>query len=294
MIDLPVAPPVYNNREMYDYITSHTNKDHILSNLKILGEGAAGTTFSANVKKQSEKIVLKEMKRTRFAKNEQKALTFLREKMLAGELPGYYIFMFDYYISGSNKYLLLEKAKMGIDDYLEMNDLEPKEFYRLFWSIADAVDHLEKIEFNHGDLWSENIMLTFPNGKERVNDYHIKIIDYDCAYHKGADIVNPCYGGADKFRKRFILGYDLSRFFDGLMFAYNDMLKKYNRETRKIKSREKCAEIWEEYLMQNIRYPQSILDFIISLEPNEPNYFKDNVNTSGAVIKEKIALLLSK
>lgn len=299
-MELPDRPLVYDNKELYNYIKGHTKKDNILYNLKVLGKGAAGTTFTANVKKHEEKVVLKELSRTRFARNEQKALEYLREKMLEGVLPGYYIYMFDYYISGPNKYIIMEKADKMIDTYLEENDLTSNQYYHLFWSVADAVDCLEELKFNHGDLWSENIMISFidtdsnDSTNESEKKYNVKFIDYDCAYNKEGNVVNPSYGGSNKFRKKFLIGYDLSRFFDGFLFSYNDMLKKINKETKRIKCDKKKAIIKEEYLDENIRFPQEIIDFMISLEPKDPNVFIDNPNTSGKTIKEKIEIELSR
>lgn len=305
-------PKVEYEQDLYDYLKSmkDKSKEYNMYELRVLGQGAAGTTYSAYVKPADRfpnPIVLKEQKRDCHCINEYEALKILRKKMLAGELPGYYIFMYDSFNSGNKKYIVLELADICLDDYLVENDVDTKGYLQIFWHIANAVSMLEDMEFNHGDLWSENVMLKWlPDQEESSDDFRfqVKIIDFDSAFKKNSRVKNPSYGGADKYRNKFILGYDLNRFFDSLLYSYESYIgKKEQHKKRKIarlrKLRKKGKKVKiprmedvdsddEAFDADNIVYPKEIIDFIYSLKPEEPNCFEDCPEISGKAVMRKI------
>ncbi len=304
-------PKVKYNRELYEHIRNmrRDRKSYMMCELDLLGQGAAGTTYTAYVKpreKFPDPVVLKEQKRNRFCLNEFEALKYLREQMTAGKFPGYFIYMYGCFTSGDKKYIILEKADKNLDDYFADYNINTKTYLRIFYHIAKAVSYLEAVEFNHGDLWSENVMLTWHPEQEDVpeeeKDFNIKVIDFDSAFKPKTQITNPSLGGADTFRKKFILGYDLNRFFDSLIFSYESYIKKKKQHKkakivrlRKLKKQGKKVRIPsmdeedesdQEYDLENIIYPQEIIDFMYQLGPSDPNVFDDCPDMSGkAVIK---------
>ena len=310
-------PLVEYNVQMYNYIKEMRKDRHsyMLCDLDVLGEGAAGTTYTAYVKPKSDypnPVVLKEQKRTRFCANEFEALKLIRELMIAGELPGYYIFMYGCFVSGSQKYLILEKADKSLDSFLTDNNVNTRTFMYIFYHVAKAVSLLEKLEFNHGDLWVENVMLKWTDPCESDNDnipegerkFIIKLIDYDSAYMTNSQIKNPSYGGADIFRKKFIIGYDLNRFFDSLIYAYESYIEKktehkqekINRAKKLLKKGKKVVVPKEdeqdtddeEFDADNIIYPPEVIDFMYQLGPSEPNVFDQCPDMSGESVIDLI------
>lgn len=304
--------PLSYNTELLEYIrnTRRDKKCYLCRNLEEIGEGAAGTAYSATIDINGVKhpVILKEQKRTRYCNNEIEALTFLKEEMIANRMPGYFIFMYGMYPLGGKKYIILEKADKCIDQYLIDYNYDEATFLKLFWHIADAVSHLEAVNMNHGDLWNENVMLTWKTGQEDIpeeeREYWIKIIDYDSAFKKGSSINNPSYGGAEDFRDKFILGYDLNRFFDSLIYSYEDYTakkKKYKEKKinklRRAKRRGERVKVPtmddydtddEEFDAENIIYPETIVEFMYSLDPKGPDYFEDCPEISGKAVKKKV------
>lgn len=305
-------PETQYNRELYDYFNSlpAERKKYSVCELEVLGEGAAGTTYSAKMKQGTyqEQIVLKEQEKTCFCLNEHEALKLLRKNMMEGKLPGYFIFLYDCFNSGKKKYFVLEKADKSLDEYLTENNLETKEYLEIFYHLANAVSFLEAIKFNHGDLWTDNVMLSWQPDQEDIPEsqrkFNLKIIDFDSAFMENSQINSPSYGGADKYRKKFILGYDLSRYFDSILYSYESYLKKKLEHKKKkinrlkklkkkgknvvIPSLDESDESDREFDEFNIIYPQPIIDFIYSLKPNDPNYFKDCERMSGKSVMQKI------
>jgi serine/threonine protein kinase len=306
-------PKVEYNNDLYKHIRSmrRDRKSYMMCDLDMLGQGAAGTTYTAYViprDKFPDPIVLKEQKRNRFCLNEFEALKYLREQMIAGNLPGYYIFMYGCFTSGGQKYIILERADKCLDDYLADYDINTKTYLQLFWHIASAVSHLEELEFNHGDLWSENVMLNWLPDQEDIpeeeKDFYVKLIDYDSAFKPKSQIKDPSYGGADEFRKKFILGYDLNRFFDSLIYSHESFIEKKTKHKkakiarlRKLKKRgkkvtipslEEQDESDEEFDAANIIYPQPIIDFMYKLGPSDPNVFDDCPDMSGEAVMKNI------
>jgi len=307
-------PPISYDENMYSYIKS-IKKDvleYACCNLEVLGKGASGTTFVANVKpieKFPLQIVLKEQKITRHSTNEFYALKYLRDRMVARDISGYFIFMYGSFISGKKRYFILEKADMLLDDYFLKYRPEPVRYLSIFYHIAQAVSLLEAVEFNHGDLWSENVLISWETGSgedvpEKDRPFTIKIIDFDCAYKADANVKNPSYGGADKIRKKFILGYDLNRYFDSLLYSFDDYReKKLENKKRKINklkrqrkqgkkvvvpSIEDSDDSDREFDTENIVYPPEILTFIAELTPAEPNDFTQCPGMSGKTVMEEI------
>lgn len=285
------------NLEMFNYLRTIDKKkrNRIITNMEKVGSGVQGTTFLANIKpvdRFPDEIIVKEHERTPFCENECEALRFLREKMLEKKIPELYIYMYDCFPSGNHKYLLLEKADIGFDDFCLMFNIAPANiFFKIFTQLATAVSYLESYSFNHGDLWSENVMLLFDNNDIRLdNNFTIKIIDYDSAFMDNSQINRNSQGGADKIRRKFILGYDLSRFFDAIMFAYNGYLEK-KQEYKQEKLENNITEIDDTDLeidSANVRYPDSVLKFLYSLKYRNENYFKSQPEMSGNAVLEKL------
>lgn len=309
-----MEPPVLNyDPDLYKHVRTirRDRKCYMMTDLEMLGSGAAGTTYTAYVKPKDqfpEPVVLKEQKRNRYCLNEFEALKYLREQMIDGNLPGYYIFMYGCFTSGGQKYIILEMADKCLDTYLIENNVTTEIYLRIFWHIANAVAHLEALKFNHGDLWSENVMMTWKPDQENVpeaeREFDIKIIDYDSAFKANSQIVNPSYGGADKFRDKFILGYDLNRFFDSLIYSYESYVKKKEKhkkakiaKMRRLRKQGKKVKIPkmnepdtddEEFDQDNIIYPQEIVDFMYRLGPSDPNVFDDCPDMSGKAVMKAV------
>jgi tRNA A-37 threonylcarbamoyl transferase component Bud32 len=283
--------------ELFKYLNglSNTDKSYKIYDLDVLGGGVTGNTYTASVKDHTTSVVLKEMNRSKDSSNEYEALLWLQKKMLTGEIPPYYVFLYTSFTSGKKKYFVLDKADTNLDDYLIENNLSKEEYLSLFWAIADAVEHLEKNQMNHGDLWGENIML---------KDGKIVIIDFDAAYKNNSTICSPALGGSDDYRSKFILGYDMNRFFDSCIFSYESYIKKKTdykkakilKAKRQLKKGKKVVipkmeeedEDDREFDDVNIIYPPEIIAFMYSLKRQDVNSFDDNEAMSGASIKKLI------
>ena len=220
--------------------------------------------------------------------------------MIAGEIPAYYIFMYGSFSDGKYKYMILEAADCTLDDLMIEHNLTIKEYFRIFYHIASAISYLEDLQFNHGDLWSENIVVSFPDKDiDGPDSFVIKLIDYDCAFKSKSSINHPSIGGADDFRDKFILGYDLNRFFDALLFSYKAFVKKRRtNQVRKWKRKHgkkvkppkyiETDSSDEEYDEANIIFPPEIIDFMNTLNLHDPSDFRTNPEMSGKSIMKKI------
>lgn len=292
------------NVQLYNHINElpKNKKPYMLTDLEMLGEGVTGTTYLANVKpvdKFPEPIVVKEQKRSKYCLNEMEALKLLRNEMIQGRIPNYFIFMYDSFFSGNQCYIILEKAEQCFYDYCVENNVSKITYYNMFWQIADAVSYLENMEFNHGDLWSDNVML---NGIEKQGTVRIKIIDFDSAFKTKSKIKNPSYGGANDFRDSFILGYDLNRFFDSLLYSHNNYIeKKARHKKQKIARMKRLAKKGkkvvipkideqdssdDEFDAVNIVYPDEVLEFMESLDAKDPDHFDDTPHMSGEAVRD--------
>lgn len=228
--------------------------------------------------------------------------------MMASKIPAYFIFMYGTFSSGNKRYIILERADYRMDDYLSQYNFKPKTFLQIFYHVANGVSYLENMQFNHGDLWSENVLLVWhkddlelPMNERR---FSIKIIDFDSAFKENSEVNNPSYGGAEKYRKKYILGYDLNRFYDALIYSYESYLdkkleykkskisklKKMQKKGHKVKipSLDEEDSDDEAFDRVNIVYPQEIVDFMYKLGPQDPNVFKDCPDMSGKNVMKMI------
>lgn len=306
-------PKVDYNVELYEHIKQASNqaRNYMLSDMEPLGEGAAGVTFTAWVKPRDrfpDQVVVKEQGRHKYSNNEFEALKLLRNEMMQGRIPGYFIFLYGTFNSSDNKYMILEKADYRVDDYTTFYNINTKTYLQIFYHIAQAVSYLESIQFNHGDLWSENVMMSWP--KDQLDkpiyerDFVIKIIDFDSAFKPRSEITHPSYGGADNFRKNFYLGYDLNRYFDSIIYAYESYIdkkaehkKKKIERAKKQRKRNKSVRVPKidepdssdrEFDAANTIYPTAIIDLLYSIGPQDPNVFKDCPDMSGRSIMKMI------
>lgn len=291
--------------------TKHSQKRYLMCDLEYVGEGATGTTFSAHLKPPEQfprPIIIKQQRRDKYCDNEYNALKFLRECMLNGTLPGYYIFLYGSFTEGRDKNLIMERADYSMDTYMVKYLVTTKTYLQIFHHIARAVHHLERLKFNHGDLWTENVMLVWNREQKYLpkcqRDFTIKLIDYDSAFMENSPVDTPSYGGADKYRTKFIVGYDMNRYFDALLYSHDSYVKekekfkkKHARRINKKKKKnpqfkvddhcddESCEE---DYDRDNIIFPPEIIQFMRSLEPKDPNHFADSPNMSGVRIMQLI------
>jgi serine/threonine protein kinase len=302
-------PKLKYNEAMYTHIksTKRTEKSYMMTDLETLGKGAAGTTFTAYLKPRSrfsEALVLKEQKRTRYCENEFEALKLIRDHMLTEKLPGYFIFMYGCFTSGNKKYIIMEKADYSLDKYMLEYNLTVQTYLYTFYHIAQAVSYLEHMNFNHGDLWIENVMMNWGENQDHLpieyRHFDIKIIDFDSAYMENSSINNPSYGGADSFRNKFILGYDLNRFFDSLIYSYESYIQKKEKHKRlkiaklkRLRKRDNNITIPslddpdssdEDYDEVNVIYPPEIIELFYRIGPSDPNNFNDCPDMSGKAI----------
>ena len=152
------------NKELYDYYTSIPNKKRYKEFIKLkkLGQGVTSKVYSTFSKNKPEQKLVMKTSHSKYILNEFQALLYLRDKMLLGTIPHYYNFMYSNYTSkDKQKIIILERCHENLfDDVLVCRrDWGLKEYIMIFYQIADAVDILEKMEMNHGDLWSDNIMV---------------------------------------------------------------------------------------------------------------------------------------
>jgi len=315
---LLTPPPVVFNDKIAHKIktTKLSEQKYMMCDLEVLGEGAAGTTYSAYLKPKEdypEMLVLKEQRRTGHAMNELEALKFLKQEMLAEKIPGYFVFFYGSFSSGNKKYFIIEHCDVCLVNHMTDYNLTTRQFLNIFYHIANAVACLEKYNFNHGDLWVENVMLSWKPDQEHLQDdekdFWIKIIDFDSAFKKDL-CTNPSLGGADEYRSNFILGYDLSRFFDSLLYAYNSYIEKKieckkQKIAKLIRQKKKNKNIIipsiddydscdEAYDADNVIYPPEILKFMQDLKPSDPGDFSNRKDMSGEEVCKKILTLAKK
>jgi len=282
--------------QIYDFICKNNAcLDEKICLTDYLGEGMSGTVYAATVSGIDTTVALKEHEPNPKHDNEVSALTFLRSKMLSGEIPPYYNFFFGQFQSGGLNYLILEHADTPIEKFL-MTRPPVQTFLQIFWLIADAIDRLEKLQFNHGDLWLDNVYVSTKNGK-----IEIKLIDFDASYHKESRTTVPSFGGSDYRRHKFVLGYDLNRFFDNLLYSHTEFirikkenklkkLRAYNRanKTKMTLDEYKSDDSDREFDDSNIVFPEQIVLFLQRLNIKNLNNFMTNVEMSGERIKNKI------
>lgn len=303
-LDLLDFPKLEYNKELNeffssDFTTSSSAGSKYVTKHTKLGKGAAGSTYTCSVKNFKDVLAIKQLKRNDYSLNEYEALCFLKDKMLEGKYPPFYVFMYYSYTQGPFRYLVMEYADKCLDTYMTEYDLSTEKYFEIFEKVTYAVKYLEELEFNHGDLWTENVMLKWDLDEveldipEEDRIINIKLIDYDASYAtpdktEGYNITSPALGAGDDFRTSFILGYDLNRFFDSIYYQYNEFItQKYNNKLKKYlkknpKARNKpIPEDLElssdssdrEFDDCNPIFPDEIIDFIESLDPLDPNDF---------------------
>lgn len=296
------------NQDLEDYLNENKSKlDDLLIVQDVLGEGVAGVALSAEVKPRGKfpMVVLKEMDSKKYCTNERNALNLLTKLKKEGQISNYFINLYADIVSGSNNYLILEKADVRFDELFTPRNGTTTEFLTIFWQLSQAVKELEAIEMNHGDLWVENVMLTEIDGY-----HHVRIIDFDAAFKEKSIINKPAVGGADYHRTSFVLGYDLNRFFDSVLHSYHSYTKRKladkKRRIAKAKRLQKLGkdveipkldvqdsddEEWDEL---NVDYPADIVTFMEELGVQDPNCFDPMPNLSGETVQKKIEELADK
>lgn len=152
------------DKELYEYYTSIPNKKRYKEFIKLqkLGQGVTSKVYSAFSKTKPDHALVMKTSHSKYIFNEFHALVYLRDKMLSGSIPHYYNFMYGNYTSkDKQKIIILERCHENLfDDVLVCRrDWGLKHYISIFYQIADAIDILEKMEMNHGDLWSDNIMV---------------------------------------------------------------------------------------------------------------------------------------
>lgn len=291
--------------DVYNYIKSVKPKDKksILYDLDVLGKGIYGIVYSAYLKSNLEfnkQLVVKQVETNQRSNNEIEALKYLRDEMINGTIPNYYVFLYTSFNIDNCKCIVMEKLDINLDDYMTSNNLTTKEYYDIFYNIANSIYYLEKIKFNHGDLWVENIMLNWePNEKK----YRVKLIDFDSSFMENNPLISkPNIGGSKKYRKSFILGYDLNRFFDSIIHSYESYiskktqnkkskiarLQKKKNKNRVIPSLDIDDTSDEEYDIENVIYPKEIIDFFYTLNINSVDDFNDNIDMSAINIQKAL------
>ena len=287
------------NQDLYHAISNIPNKKrHQYFRLTDrLGKGASGSVYLVDTDLTYIPLVAKKP-HTRHTSNEVSAHLFIRDKMLSEELPHYFPMLYANYTHNCKKYLIMELCDESVfDDYFVEEQRSTLEFLEIFYQIADAVDALEQIEMNHGDLWTDNVMIWYTGSKPKVC-----IIDFDCTFKKGV-CENPALGYGNDYRKDFFIGYDLSRLFDDIKHSYdNYKLKrtvcknKYTKRILKQQQKGQCLEIdpyasdseTKEYDEVNIKFTPDIIEFIYSLELSDPSEPTQAPHMSGASIKQRI------
>jgi len=210
--------------QLYNHLNKITKKKFLIKDLNYLSKGILGKIYTAELRPPFEntKLVLKEIsKNSDYVDNEIKALKYLATRMISGDIPYNYIFLYGTFMEDKYKYLMLEKASITLSNLAYDYDISLKEYVKLYYNIGQAVKWLERIEMNHGDLWDHNVMIKWdskPSEFENVN-YTVKLIDFDSAYKAGV-ATKPSLGGSDLHRRKFIIGYDINRLVDAVLAKY--------------------------------------------------------------------------
>ena len=243
-------------------------KKNMMGELTILGKGIWSKTYTGELKCfPGHTVVVKKIKTGTYANNEFEALMFLRDKMINNELPLYYNFLYGVYSNDSYKHFILEKADMMLDTVMELTN-HPVEWYKqVYQQLATAIECLENLKVNHGDLWNDNIMV---KNDDSALKFRLILIDWDSAFGENTQFCKPTVGGGNFNRKHFMLGYDLNRYFDAVLYSYNSYLEKKDVCIRKlvrkgIENPEKHEKALE-YDKENIVYPERIIQFLKELE----------------------------
>jgi serine/threonine protein kinase len=257
--------------------STNSNKKYCIRNLYKCGKGVLGNIYRAKLIHPftKTKIVIKEVKKTsKYVQNEINSLLFLKNKMITGKIPYYYIFMYGEFTEGNYRYTILEQADITLSDLFNKYKLTINNLVTLFQLICDAVNHLEQMKMNHGDLWDHNIMIQWlsphpsqQNTLDKVT-YTIKLIDFDSAFKPRSNINNPSLGGSDVIRSKFYLGYDMNRLIDSIVFKF------------------KRRVIYE-------HIPIKFQDFLTRLGSKSPDYFilRPNKGMAAKRITEKLKRL---
>jgi hypothetical protein len=303
------SPALTFDKDLYNYIRNikQDEKKYMLSGLEMIGEGASGTVYTAKVKSEKDlpQIILKEFTRSKYAENEYEALKYIRDEMISNRIPNYFVFLYGSFTSGEYRYLILDKLDLKVSEYLTKYNINTKTIFQIFYQISNAVSFLEKVNFNHGDLWDENVLIKWsPNTMhlpEYERDFTIKIIDFDSSFKSDSTIIHPSYGGASKFRNKFILGYDLNRYFDSILYSYNSFIKKkYKDKLYRIEQAKKNIKKGKKGVIvpdiniedeedlawdaENILYPEEIVNWLQDLKFVDVNNFNPNPKMSGIKI----------
>lgn len=276
--------------------TPKEKKKFLVGEMEYLGKGIWGKTYTSYLKKCPDfPIVVKKLKRGTHTINEMEALIYLRNQMLEDKLPHYYNFLYGVYSRDDFQYFILEKVDEMLVDVMELNNWETYWYKNVYGQIIDAVSYLEKLNFNHGDLWDGNIMV---NWIKDVEFPQIVFIDWDSAYMTGSQFTRPTQGGGFEKRHRFILGYDLNRYFDSVIYCYNSYCKKkdklINKLTRRKEDLENHPEL-EDIDEINIIYPDEIIDFFsnrlncVDIDEVDDNSNLDHMRAEN--VKEKLDCL---
>jgi serine/threonine protein kinase len=237
-------------------------KSLVSADQEYLGKGIWGKTYTGHLNCLPDyELVIKKLKRGTYTQNELHALIFLREKMLCEELPPCYNFMYGCYSKDKYQYFILEKCDEMLFEVMENKNFDLPWFKNVYNQIIDGVAALESFQINHGDLWDGNIMVNWDD------DYnpHIIFIDWDSAFKPNSQFQTPTLGGGFVKKNRFILGYDLNRYFDSVLYNYNSYMVKREKMIKKlIKRKQNIIDHpdLEDIDNLNIIYPPEIIYFI--------------------------------
>ena len=273
-------------------------KSTIFKKREKIGKGVSGTVFFMDciLPNHDVPLVLK-IPTSKHALNEIRAHKYLCKKMLSNEIPHYFPLIYADYIYKGKRHVVMERCDGRLyDDVFVEDDLTESQYLDFFYQLADAIECLETIEFNHGDLWTDNIMIWITDIRTRIC-----IIDFDASFKKGV-CDKPALGYTNDYRTKFYIGYDLNRFFDEILHYYKHYIKERQKcKNRKRKERlkkqqkekngsdldESDSEI-EQYDQDNPKYPPKIIKFIESLPLYNPEEPKQWPQMSGNTMKERI------
>jgi serine/threonine protein kinase len=273
----------FYNQEVLSVIknTPRDKKKGLVSqDLEYLGKGIWGKTYTSHLKKVPDyEVVVKKLKRGTYTQNEMHALIFLREKMLIEELPHCYNFMYGCYSKDKYQYFILEKCDEMLFEVMEAKNWDVSWFKNVYNQIITGVTALESIDMNHGDLWDGNIMVNWDD------DYNptIIFIDWDSAFKTGSQFQTPTLGGGYQRRNRFILGYDLNRYFDSVLYNYNSYIEKREKLANKALKRKESLEDHPDLHdidSLNIIYPPEIINFIQILNAVDVDIVENSTDLS--------------
>ena len=148
-----MLPTLEYNKDLDKFLSStHHSKYHLVK-LDKLGKGAAGSTYTCKIKSFDKVLAIKQLKRNKHSINEHEALRFLRDQMLSGSIPSFYIFMYTCFNQGNNKNIIMEIADKSLDSLMTEYYLSTEKYFEIFerltYKLTDEFEAISSLQQKH-------------------------------------------------------------------------------------------------------------------------------------------------